>query len=89
MCLHNIVRNTQPKPRTLRSFLCGKKRLHDVVFDVIRNPRTIVFDGDGDLPLFRLRPDREFGFIIFHRGHPTLSLRFGTPLKGRIFTINF
>jgi hypothetical protein len=47
MSLNNIIRNTQPKPRTLRALLCGKKRLQDFVFDLVGNARPVVFDLDG------------------------------------------
>ena len=76
MCLNYVIRNTQPKPRTLRPFLRRKKRLQNFVFDLIRNPRPVVFDVDGDGVFFAIGADGEFGLVILQ---PSKGLK---PLEG-------
>jgi len=47
MGLHNIIRDTKPKPRSLCPFLCRKKGLQDFILYIIWETRAVVLDVDG------------------------------------------
>ena len=48
MRLDDILGDGQPQSRPLCASFRGEKGLQDLVFDVGRNARTVVFDLDGD-----------------------------------------
>ncbi len=74
MRLQNIIGNTQPQPRTLRSMLRRKKRLQNFVFDLIRNARAVVFDFDGYSSFGLMSSNFEFRFITPCTLYRALSL---------------
>ena len=48
MRLYNVVGDAQPKARSLCAFLSCKKRLQDLVLNLVGDAGSVVFDLDGD-----------------------------------------
>jgi hypothetical protein len=52
MRLHDVVGDAQAQSCSLSALLGSKKRLQDLVLDVVGDARTVVLDFDGDAVAF-------------------------------------
>src|SRR6056297_1956917 len=89
MRFDDIVSYTEPKPGTLRPLFRGKKRLKDLLFDLLGNARAIVFDFDGDELIFLMCYICKFRYVVVRRGIPLNDFVVLSPFEGGLCCFTF